>query len=171
MFNDRPDDARCLPPEAFPVVEAIVASTVTVFEELCQTAVSPGEPCPSRRTPGPDEITAHITLRRAIPGWLSLAFPRPVLAVLAGRYLPGEAITAEIADDVAGEFANVIAGQAKTTLKGTPYHFHLSTPRVGPHVYDSDSESIAMPFKSDAGVFVIRVQLPACDEMLAPSEY
>ena len=47
------------------------------------------------------------------------------------RYLPeGTALTDEMIDDVAGEFANVIAGQAKTILKGTPYHFTLSTPVV-----------------------------------------
>jgi CheY-specific phosphatase CheX len=32
--------------------------------------------------------------------------------------------------DTIGELANVVAGQSKTALKGTPYHFLLSIPTV-----------------------------------------
>jgi CheY-specific phosphatase CheX len=50
---------------------------------------------------------------------------------LASHYLPkGTALSDEIICDVAGEIANVIAGQAQTILKGTRYHFGLSTPSV-----------------------------------------
>jgi CheY-specific phosphatase CheX len=70
-------------------------------------------------------------LLRDPPGTLALVLASDTAANLAARYLPtGTALSSEIIDDVAGEFANVIAGQAKTILKGTPYRFHLSTPEV-----------------------------------------
>ena len=47
---------------------------------------------------------------------------------VSGAFTEGRA-GASGADDAAGEFANVIAGQAKTMLKGTVYHFNLSTPQ------------------------------------------
>lgn len=152
------------PPE---VVEAIVAATLTAFEELAQTPLIPGEPYSTRTNPPADRVTAEITLRRAEPGRLLVVFPRPALEVLAARYLPlGTPLANEIVDDTAGEFANVIAGQTKTMLKGTLYHFTISTPRVGPLVnpIDAGREFLVLPFDFDAGRFAIYVLLPPCEE-------
>jgi CheY-specific phosphatase CheX len=163
MLVDRPPDARPVDPSLFSaVIAAVTAATVTTFEELCQTPVVPGEPYQSRIISNVDAVTAEITLRRAVPGRLVLAFPRQVLAVLASRYLPGETITPEIADDTAGEFANVIGGQAKTMLHGTPFHFHLSTPRVGVATSTTTDapEFLVLTFDCDAGNFAVHVYLP-----------
>jgi CheY-specific phosphatase CheX len=148
------------------VVEAITAATVNAFEELCQTPVVSDAPFFTHTAPGTDEVTAAITLQRTVPGRLLVCFPGPVLAALAGRYLAGESpLSREMADDAAGEFANVIAGQTKTMLKGTPFHFHLSPPRVGPPPQPADdAEFLALPFDCDAGRFTVRVHLPPCDE-------
>jgi len=55
----------------------------------------------------------------------------------------------------------VIAGQAKTMLKGTPEHFLLSTPvvvRSGSSTLDQRSENIVtLFFDCDAGTFGLQV--------------
>jgi CheY-specific phosphatase CheX len=141
------------------VVEAFTAATVTAFQELAGTEVMPAGTSPAE---GGDVIST-ITLRRPTLGRLSLSFPLGVLEALAKRYLPdGVALSTEIIDDVAGEFANVIAGQAKTMLKGSPYHFTLSTPRVVRTASDEGTGTTALPFVCDAGAFVLRVELAAC---------
>jgi CheY-specific phosphatase CheX len=151
------------PSGAAAVIEAFTAATVTAFEELCRTPVVPGAPFVAPVRPFTHQVAAEIDLRRAVPGLLVLAFPQPVLDALAARYLPDEvSISPDIAGDAAGEFANVIAGQAKTMLKGTLYHFNLSTPRLA--APDDGREFLVLPFDCDAGAFSVCVHLPPCEE-------
>jgi CheY-specific phosphatase CheX len=87
---------------------------------------------------------------------------------LAVRYLPeGTFLTEDLIDDVAGEFANVIAGQAKTILKGTPYHFSMSTPVVTRAATLSQLLLVAdakrtMPLAAELGRVLLLVDLPPC---------
>ena len=66
--------------------------------------------------------------------------------------------------DAAGEFANMIAGQAKTMLKGTPYHFTLSPPTVLRNTTSAlgpvDRASSVMTFDSELGLLRIVMFLP-----------
>jgi chemotaxis protein CheX len=143
------------------VIEAFVAATATAFQELTNTEVAAREQFIVNRLLALD-VTATIVLRREPPGLLSLSFPLPVLEKLAGCYLGGiESLTAELIDDAAGEFANVIAGQAKTMLKGTPEHFWLSTPivqRTGtPGQRVAGSAILTLYFDCNAGSFALQV--------------
>jgi CheY-specific phosphatase CheX len=145
------------PPE---VVEAFTAATVTAFQELTATEVVAAEPGALAA-----DVFAVIALRRPTAGRLVLAFPEAVLAALAGRYLPaGAALGPELLEDTAGEFANVIAGQAKTMLKGTPYHFTLSPPQVSrtPPPGAEGTAPLILTFAADVGAFLLQVELPAC---------
>ena len=123
-------DMSAVPPPE--VVETFTSAAITALQELARVEASP-EPVPSwadEATAGP-MVSASIRLQRSLPGVMTLFLRAEVAARLAARYLPEGAIsTEELIDDVAGEFANVIAGQAKTILKGTPYHFTLTTPVV-----------------------------------------
>ena len=134
------------------IEEAAIAAVQTAFEELCQTPVASGPP-----TIAPDEIVATIVLKRTPPGSLCLVFPPAVLEALARRYLPDEPPSDELFRDAAGEFANVVAGQLKTCIKGTSYHFDLSTPRLGS---SAAPFPIAIGFECDAGAFRLMVDLP-----------
>lgn len=124
------ESSRCvqLPPE---VVEAFSAAAITALQELVQVAADL-DPAPP--PPGADAaacVRAVVRLVRPIPGELTLLLSAETAADLARRYLPqGAPLTEAMTEDVIGEFANVIAGQAKTALQGTPYHFLLSLPRV-----------------------------------------
>jgi CheY-specific phosphatase CheX len=162
---DHPSDAKPATGAPSALIEAFSAATATAFEELTRTPLVPGEPYLSRSGPAAGWMAAEIRLRRAAEGHLVLAFPPPVLETLAGRYLAdGPAVTPELLDDTAGEFANVIAGQAKTMLKGTPYHFHISTPRVGPAVPSDGAEFLVLPFDTDVGRFTVSVSIAPCQE-------
>lgn len=144
------------------VVEAVLAATTTAFEELCQTPVVSREPYLATECPVPDAVSARIILQRAVPGLLTLSFPRPMLEVLTSRYLPdGTSVTSDLADDAAGEFANVIAGQIKTMLKGTPYHFSLTAPEIGMvgGKCNGESNSLTFLFDTDVGGFAVQLRL------------
>jgi chemotaxis protein CheX len=169
MTIEIPADARPAGPDApAAVVEAFTAAVVTTFQELCSTAVALREPVLVSASLAIGDINAAINLKRRLPGRLVCTFPRAVLEALAGSYLPaGTFLTSEIADDTAGEFANVIAGQAKTMLKGTPYHYALSIPAVSrePIVsaeFEGERGQLLLLFDTEEGGFVLQVILPAC---------
>lgn len=120
------------PPE---VANAFTEAAITALRELIALEASPAPPeSETASTAGETSICAQIDLLREAPGKMALMLAASTAAKVAERYLPAGAIlSSEIVNDVAGEFANVIAGQAKTLLKGTPQHFSLSTPKVDRH--------------------------------------
>jgi len=168
-MTETPADSGPVGPDDAPeVVEAFVAATLTAFQELTATPVTPRGPVRLCTTPAAGDVRARVDLRRPRPGRLVCTFPLAVLESLARRYLPaGAALTADVVDDCAGEFANVIAGQAKTMLKGTPYHFALSIPAVSrgqPPAADAEPGRghWLLLFDSDVGGFGVQVELPPC---------
>jgi CheY-specific phosphatase CheX len=116
--------------------------------------------------PGDEFVEARIRLIRPAMGNLVLSIPEEAAAILAARYLPpGTEITKTLADDVAGELANVIAGQAKTMLKGTPWHFLLSTPAVNRVPTPNPPPERQTCYRcwriaSEAGAFILEVEFP-----------
>ncbi|MFO0803210.1 MAG: chemotaxis protein CheX [Gemmataceae bacterium] len=136
------------------IEEAAAAAVQTAFEELCQTPVVPAEAVAPAGA-----VVATIGLKRTPPGVLCLAFAPAALEALARRYLPEEPPSEDLWRDAAGEFANVIAGQLKTCLKGTPFHFDLSTPQVTDRLPPL-ADPIALGFACDAGSFLLSISLP-----------
>jgi CheY-specific phosphatase CheX len=166
---DRPPDARPIGPDDSPeVVEAFTAAVITTFEELVQCEVMQSEPFMTRTAPAAGEVSAAIALRRVVPGRVILALSSHALKALATRYLPAETLlTHEILEDLAGEFLNVITGQAKTMLKGTRFHFYLSPPIMGSAAdehWPMACEILVLPFSTEAGLLALNIQLPPCDE-------
>jgi CheY-specific phosphatase CheX len=66
--------------------------------------------------------------------------------------------------DCLGEVANILAGQAKTLLLGTRYHFTLSTPQVMDGVHEGalpeGTTGLAVAFDSEVGEFAMEVWVP-----------
>jgi CheY-specific phosphatase CheX len=115
------------PPE---VVQAFTKAALTALQELTQIEALAG-PTPQSTVMSEGFLAATLRLMREVPGTMTLVLSVEAAARLAALYLPsGTTLTEEMIDDVVGEFANVIAGQSKTMLKGTPYHFTLSMPVV-----------------------------------------
>jgi CheY-specific phosphatase CheX len=150
-----------LPPE---VIEAFISSALIALQELAHCEAVPGGlATPPLTFPGNSTIAAMRLLRR-LPGTLTLIVPAEVAFHLARGYLPeGADLTHDIVDDVVGEFANVIAGQTKTVLKGSPYHFALSLPAVSRAPYAADVEDTALVLITPAGPLWLVVALPPCD--------
>jgi len=160
-----PPGARPAGPDTPPeVLEAFTAATVTTFLELTSTDVCLRMPPLLSATPTDSDVNATIDLRREPPGRLTCSFPQNVLESLAQRYLPpGTSLTSEIVDDTAGEFTNVIAGQAKTMLKGTEYHYTISPPIVNrgpaPMSVHNQCDYLLLIFDTHSGPFSVQFSL------------
>ena len=156
-----------LPPE---VHEAFSSAVITTLQELLQVDVSYDDAShESVPTMTGHVVVAIIQLARDQPGSMSFVLAADTAAKLASRYLPvGVALTTEMIDDVAGEIANVIAGQAKTMLKRTPYHFNLSTPTVSRaengwcHPATS-IPNVTLRFNCELGEFILQANFIAAD--------
>src|SRR5881397_517540 len=79
-----------------------------------------------------NDVTAVIKLTFCSTGSLVLGFPRDMAQALAQRLLvdSGAEVDDALIRDCVGEIANVVAGQAKAVLHGTPYRFTHSTPTI-----------------------------------------
>lgn len=147
---------------------AFETAAVTALQELAQLEAFPIAPPEAIRELAAETVVfATISLRRALPGTMTLVMAASAAAQLARRYLPeGTSLTPELIDDVVGEFANVMAGQAKTILKGTPYHFTLSTPEVHHAPSAAELPAAAPPhaiaLACELGPVLVLIDLPAC---------
>jgi chemotaxis protein CheX len=89
---------------------------------------------------------------------LVLCFPERTAEALARRVFAGTVteVSADLIRDCMGEVANVVAGQAKVLLVGTPAHFTLSTPTVQVGPVDVVGGWM-IRFESEAGEFGVRL--------------
>ena len=109
------------------------------------------------------DLAAAIRLDTAAgEGRLVLCLPGRTAEALARRILAGTPAetTPDLVQDCMGEVANVVGGQAKTLLVGSPSHFTLSTPVVGTDIPVSAPEAWAIRFDSDAGEFAVHLYPP-----------
>ena len=107
-----------------------------------------------RRDPAaPADVAVAMRLEGDAVRWAVLGLPAATAAALARRVLADAAEPdAAMTRDCAAEVLNVIAGQAKTLLYGTPYHFTFTTPTAPPA---GAGAGAAIGFGSDCGPFVI----------------
>jgi CheY-specific phosphatase CheX len=154
----------CVPPE---VVEAFSSAAITALQELAQVEALPVSSHQDQSTTLAEPVVAAtIRLQRMPPGSMSLVLAAKTAANLAARYLPqGTTLTEEIIDDVACEFANVMAGQAKTILKGSPYHFHLSIPAASrassfSQLPKTPPRALSVVLSSELGEILLQAHLP-----------
>ena len=152
------------------VAEAFTSAAITALQELTQFESVP-EPVPAvTAVEISNAVTATVHLMRKVPGKMTVVLDEETAKRLAARYLPnGTLLTEEIVDDVAGEIANVIAGQAKTMLKGTFYHFTMSPPVVArvaslsqlPNLAEA---ALAASLVFDASRLLVFVELSPCQD-------
>lgn len=140
-----------------PFAEAVVVA----LREMAAVAAGP---CDSWGG-APGELAAVVPVATAAgPGFVALHFSATGANELARRVLAaaglGDGDDATL-NDCLGEVANVVAGQAKTLLHGTPYHFTLATPSVvsGGAAPEGD-ETLVLTFDSEVGRFTLRAHLP-----------
>lgn len=112
------------------------------------------------------DITAVLGLIAATEGAMALSVPEATATALVQRVMSGvgEALDRDMICDCVGEIANVIGGQAKTMLAGTPYHFRLSTPTIvsgGSYEirHKPGMPCMVMVFGTDVGNFALQICL------------
>jgi len=147
------------------LLEPFITATRAALGEMANTEVVVRTVC---RNPGPhalSDISVVLRLTSATEGTLVLTFPEQTAAALARRILAG--VSAEVDEqlirDCVGEIGNVVAGQAKALLAGTPYHFAFSLPRIVAGVDDLQPapglDCLAVAFNSEQGEFTLRMFL------------
>lgn len=141
-----------------PFAEAVA---ITLREMAGVEAAARGA-APATGPGGFADISAVLRLSTGGEGYLVLSLPAATAAALAARIL-GDAVEPDeaMARDCAGELANVIAGQAKAMLVGSPHHFTFGTPRVAagdPGLPPGDRW--VAEFVSELGEFSLHLCLP-----------
>lgn len=144
------------------LIEAFISATTFTVLEMARVEVFVRDSSPAPASEAGAGTCAMIRLLSPRgDSLLSLVMPEPTAAALTQRLLPDTPADPELIRDCVGEFANVIAGQAKTLLVGTPSHFDLTTPtfQTGvPAAYNSGRWRIQ--FDSEAGSFAVYLDSP-----------
>ena len=159
-------DKHTVPPTE--VVEAFTAAAITALQELTRLEAYSDSSPQATALASENVVVATLRLLRNVPGKLTVALTETTASQLAAIYLPqGTALSDEMIDDVVGEFANVIAGQAKTILNGTPYHFTLSTPVVAREASSillsvNAQRSLITAMNFELGQMLLFLDLPPC---------
>jgi chemotaxis protein CheX len=144
------------------LVEPFITATRTALREMANTEMVVRAVCRSSSHPASDDISAVLQLTPAIDGSLVLSFPERTAAFLARQVLAG--VTAEVDNqlirDCVAEIGNVVAGQAKALLAGTPFHFVFSLPRVIIGIDDlqvAGLDCLFIAFDGGFGKFALRL--------------
>ena len=149
------DELQAILHEAVAVAVRALAGVEVV---VCDTRVVCG-------SEGFTDTSARLTVStHAGEGYFAMSFPDAVGTALTQRILADSGITPDVAItyDCLGEVVNVVAGQAKTMLSGTPAHFTLATPTVAvgaPAL--AEPQRLLVTFASELGELTLHVRLPA----------
>ena len=153
------------PASLWAVVREMAAFTRAALGEMAQTEVVARTVHQGRHHHVFADVTVMLQLTSSIEGFLVLSFPERTAAALAKRILADVSaeIDEELTRDCIGEIGNVVAGQAKALLAGTPYHFSFSVPMVIVDAKDIHPppamESLIVAFQGDAGEFTLQLFL------------
>jgi chemotaxis protein CheX len=147
------------------LLEPFITATRAALAEMASTDVVVRAVCHNPGRPAVDGISVVLRLTAATEVSLVLSFPEQTATALARRILAG--VSAEVDEqltrDCVGEIGNVVAGQAKALLAGTPYHFTFSLPRVVTGVDEfrpaPELDCLMVAFNSEQGEFALRLLL------------
>jgi chemotaxis protein CheX len=164
---ETPSEARPVSQEVRErLVEPFIAAACLVLRE-CAGTEAVVRAVYRQTLPRPfGDMTAMLRLAGATEEILTLSCPMETAAALAGRMLTGVTPDPDeaLVRDCLGELANVIAGQAKALLAGTPYHFTFSPPLVlsgvGQEIRPNlGTDCLVIAFGSDVGDVALQLFL------------
>ena len=114
------------------LLEPFITATGTALREMAGIEVTVETVCQTTLGHALGDIAAVIRLGPMNEGFLVLSFPEPTAAALAARILAGvsQEMDETLTRDCVGEIANVIVGQTKALLAGTPHRFTFSLPQA-----------------------------------------
>jgi chemotaxis protein CheX len=160
------DTAPIAPEVREQVLEAFLSATRVTMQEMVTTEVIERAVYQKKSPTTLSNLSAVIGMELAGGGALVLGCTEATASALAHRVLAGtiDDPAPELIRDCLGELVNVIAGQSKTMLFGTPYHFCLTPPMIvagaGQSIPRSGGTScLVAEFGSDVGDVVVQVCL------------
>jgi CheY-specific phosphatase CheX len=164
--NAAPGEEPVVGPIRDQLLDPFIAATSAALAEMAGLEVFPSaivREFPSRAW---GNSAAVVQLQSEPLEWLVLSFPTTTASALAHRILADvvEVWDESLIPDSLAEIANVVSGQAKTLLAGTPYHFNFSLPKVvvgtiPEHGPAHGRDCLAVSFQSELGEFVLRLFL------------
>ena len=145
--------------------EKIIESAQEIFSTMVMMEVSVSDEELTNRRVMSDSISGIIGLAGTHKGVLAIHLPKVVALAITSSFLGMD--VDEIGPDVedaVGELANMLGGNIKTILSQKGRDIELSMPTtISGKQYDfqptKDAEQVAIPFVTDAGNFVIELQL------------
>jgi len=148
------------------LLEPLISATCAALGEMASTELVVQAVCQTKLDQPLGDIAVVLGLTSATEGSLILSFPERTAAALAGRILAGvtEELDESMIRDCMGEIANVIAGQAKALLAGSPYRFAFSLPKVvvggSPEFRPQQGrDCLLVAFRTDLGEFALQLVL------------
>jgi chemotaxis protein CheX len=147
------------------LVDPFIAATRTALGEMAgaNVAVRAVFQCAVPRDLG--DLSVVLRLTSATEELLAISFPRQTATALVRRVLAGVSVEFDdqLLHDGIGEIGNVIAGQAKALLAGTPYHFVFSLPTVVGRVLNlapvPNPDRLVVAFDCELGEFALQLFL------------
>lgn len=145
--------------------EKIIESAQEIFSSMVMMEVAVSDEELTDRRVMSDSISGIIGLAGTHKGVLAIHLPKVVALAITSSFLGMD--VDEIGPDVedaVGELANMLGGNIKTILSQKGRDIELSMPTtISGKQYDfqptKDAEQVAIPFVTDAGNFVIELQL------------
>lgn len=148
-------------------VNPFLAATLKVLEVQASTKALPGKPqLKEEGSSASGDISGVIGITSdKFNGSVVISFPEQTFLKIMSRMLGEEftTLTKEIADG-AGEFTNIIFGQAKITLNDKGYGIKMAIPSVitgKNHIIHGITKGpvVMIPFETDLGPFYIEISL------------
>jgi CheY-specific phosphatase CheX len=145
------------------LLEPFATATRTALGEMASADVAVRSMSQNPGDHRPGDIAIVVRLASATLAFLVLSFPQRTAAALAGRMLAGVSAVVDepLVRECVGEIGNVVAGQAKALLAGTPYQFVFSLPEVIIGVSDDQPapglDCLVIDFMGDPGEFALRL--------------
>ncbi len=144
------------------LTQAFATAVSVAIREMASVEAALADSRPEKCAIQPGEIAATLRLTGRDEGFLVLTMPTETATALARLVLAGTLNDPDEAmvQDCVNEVANIIAGQAKTLLYGTPHHFSFSPPLAAASPLPSEIEWMVQTFASDVGELTLHVHLP-----------
>jgi len=144
------------------LLEPFIEAVTTTLREMAGADVVVRDSFRADGDQGLADVTAVLRLIAGTEGRLVLSFPWGTAAALARRVLAdsGGELSEEMMRDCVAELLNVVAGQAKALLFGTPRHFTLATPTILTEVPIDTGGRLVVRFGSDVGEFNLHLNPP-----------
>lgn len=144
-------------------INPFVDASMNLFKEYLEVDCSAGKPYLNKQPDQLHEVSGIIGLAGESKGAIVISFPRETAITMASRMAGKKyfSLTDDVLD-IIGEFANIIAGNAKKDL--LEFKLVISLPGVivgnsGRLKWPDGVPVVSIPFESELGYFNVNVSL------------